>query len=576
MTKPFDFGGAGVNGSIDRYGRIIALNFYHSEYGYVTLTSADPFPDSERYNQAAVRAYRKSLTELEGFGFTFDAPLKESYSRTLRTGVIETILTFEDGQQATINTRVSPYEHVTQWCEFSGNAPKFSGRVSLQRCAYTQLTEGGILPAPPTTLHISFYSTTVSINNESIGLVRVLGLGNQIRDSGYTSDAAFGLDCELHINGNTAMLRYLYNNNPSEESDHVNIVDRFFWMHRLEFDEPDPLLRRAIIYSENMAVPTDNGFCILTDHMLLPLSWNRDAYYVARLFLSNDGTYGVEQHIKWMFDAERINGAWGRCYLANGKIKDKAFQLDQQLFPLLEYAEYMLETEHPDKRLEQDIPQIHAVIDMLLARKAAHAALFPTDETPADDPIAMPYHLSSHILFWVVLNKLARIGIDFVVLRNEIRTAIDTHFIAERDGVRMYAYATDGHGNHHFYHDANDFPTVLAPIWGFCAADDPVWRATIDFAFSPVNSEAHFGGRLGSVHTRAAWSLGDVQDLIVARILGDKEREERAIHYLRKAAAPDGSLPEAYDPETGETVSRHWFAWTNAAYACVQLGAFKP
>src|SRR5690606_8147628 len=168
----------------------------------------------------------------------------------------------------------------------------------------------------------------------------------------------------------------------------------------------------------NLAVPVNDGYCLLTDHMLLPLSWNRDAYYMARALLSwdhpdIDTRSVVRGHLHWMFEtAERLDGAWGRCYLANGQIKDPAFQLDQQLFPLLELAEYMLETQDTDT-FEHYRSQVEAVLSTLHQRRAAHAALYPTDETPADDPIAYPYHLSSHILFWVVLKKLSQLGLNY-------------------------------------------------------------------------------------------------------------------------------------------------------------------
>ena len=38
----------------------------------------------------------------------------------------------------------------------------------------------------------------------------------------------------------------------------------------------------------------------------------------------------------------------------------------------------------------------------------------------------------------------------------------DRAFVAEQNGRRLYAYATDGAGKYHFYHDANDFPLALA------------------------------------------------------------------------------------------------------------------
>jgi len=111
-------------------------------------------------------------------------------------------------------------------------------------------------------------------------------------------------------------------------------------------------------------------------------------------------------------------------------------------------------------------------------------------------------------------------------------------------------------------------------VWGFTSADDPLWRATVDFAFSAANEGGCYGGRLGSVHTRAPWPLGDVQDLIAARLLGDRARARRAWERLHRAAQWDGALPEATRDDTGEVVSRHWFAWPNAALACEALGVW--
>jgi uncharacterized protein len=301
---------------------------------------------------------------------------------------------------------------------------------------------------------------------------------------------------------------------------------------------------------------------------------------VARALLSWRNPEAVEvvrRHLLWMFEqAERPDSFWGRCYLANGRVKDSAFQLDQQLFPLLQLAEYTLETADSNtlSRLRHHIPPL---MERLTLLQADGIALFPTDETPADDPIALPYHLSSHILFWRTLNMLQQAGIegDWRTLANSIYNAVQRYFVTDYQGNRLYAYATDGRGSFHFYHDANDFPLALAPIWNFVSAGDAVWQATVKFAFSEMNQGGFYDGRLGSIHTPAAWPLGDVQDLIIARTLHDEAREKRALTHLRAAAQFDGALPEAYDAASGRVVSRHWFAWPNAAYACAELGAFE-
>ena len=98
-------------------------------------------------------------------------------------------------------------------------------------------------------------------------------------------------------------------------------------------------------------------------------------------------------------------------------------------------------------------------------------------------------------------------------LAEYIRASIQAHFHRRiHKGKQIYAYATDGVGNFHFYHDANDFPLALAPNWGLVSVDDPVWRATIDFAFSEANVGGFYDGSLGSVHTPAPWALGDIQE----------------------------------------------------------------
>jgi uncharacterized protein len=112
------------------------------------------------------------------------------------------------------------------------------------------------------------------------------------------------------------------------------------------------------------------------------------------------------------------------------------------------------------------------------------------------------------------------------------------------------------------------------PVWGFCTAHDPIWRNTLDFAFSDANLGGFYDGVLGSVHTPAPWALGDCQEWIFSRIIGDTAREEAVLARLHHASQWDGALSEAYDLKTGEVVSRHWFLWTNALYACIKRGIF--
>ncbi|MBW3604493.1 MAG: glycoside hydrolase family 125 protein [Actinobacteria bacterium] len=255
-------------------------------------------------------------------------------------------------------------------------------------------------------------------------------------------------------------------------------------------------------------------------------------------------------------------------------MKDPAFQLDQQCYPLLELAEAVRRWPH-ERRLAPYIDAVPAVLRAIRARQAPTAALFATEETPADDPLRLPYHFSSHVLLWHTLRHLADALADRALTRmaDAVAAATREHFTVRHRQQTLFAYAIDLAGDRRIYHDANDLPTALAVDWGFCGADDPVWQATMAFAFSEDNTgwtPGRYGG-LGSDHSAGAWPLGDVQELAYRHAVGDTVRERQVLQRLVATAAWDGALPEARDPNSRAIVSRHWFAWPGVALAYLYL-----
>ncbi|MBZ0308426.1 MAG: glycoside hydrolase family 125 protein, partial [Anaerolineae bacterium] len=482
--KPLDFGGNGITGSINREGRITALNVYHPEHGYITLTSAPPFDESARYIPAAVRAYRKNLAAQEGYGLRF------SESFTVEAGLIEDAipqlkLTLASGTTAEVTIFVT-HQQVRYLWKFSDAriAADFKGKVWVQRSAYTQLTEGGPIPMPsPETRIVSQTAEHVILENPSLPAVFTLsGVTGAAREDGSVELTSAFPVIENQV--------YTIGQELSETGDFSAEAERWqsCWMGwPYEHHPLDLLLRRALVYALHCCIPMDEQHvCVITDHQLLPLSWTRDAYYTVLPLLHWKFADTVKKHLRWLFEkAERPQGYWGRAYLTNGRMKDPAFQLDQQLYPLLELAEY---TENTGHVLEHFHPQVEAVLKMLLERQDKKTGLFPTDETPADDPVHLPYHLSSHILLWRTLKKL-----NYDNLADSIQAAVFRYFSAEYEGSTLFAYLTDGSGQYHFYHDANDLPLAFAPLWGFCTADNPIWTATMNFAFSETNKGGFYG-----------------------------------------------------------------------------------
>jgi len=329
--------------------------------------------------------------------------------------------------------------------------------------------------------------------------------------------------------------------------------------------------------------------CILADHRLLQLSWTRDAYYQALLLLAARhieprGLDVVTEHLRWLWGrCDRSTNGWMRSHLPNGAVKDRAFQADQQLYPVLELLDYRDAAGRWPTTATGPADWGRLVAETWRALPIhPDLGLIAGDENPADDPAGLPYLLSTQILLWHTATRLAaregELGILELGLTDHadtVRAAIRDHFACPGPFGTQWAYETDGRGRHRLYHDANDLPTALAPLWALCPPDDAEWAATMRFAFDRVNpgwSPGRWGG-LGSAHTTGTWPLGDVQEWVVASLLGDTDRADDVLGRLLAVAAPDGLLPETYDSDTGAWRARHWFAWPSAVLAALALGA---
>ncbi|CAF0833948.1 unnamed protein product [Didymodactylos carnosus] len=294
-------------------------------------------------------------------------------------------------------------------------------------------------------------------------------------------------------------------------------------------------------------------------------------------------------HIMWLFKrAQRLDqGHWGRSYLTNGQCKDKIFQLDQQCYPLLELCQYydLYQEEKGDciELVNMFVNQIDEVLTTILACKHPEKWIFSTDETPGDDPVQYPYHFSSQILLWYTLKQLEQRkfvkSFDLTYwIENLYRDCLECFRTnhPENQNKFLFAYVADNQNSyHHFYHDANDLPTVYAPLWQFCSHDDEAWLNTMEFAFSPLNKDGFYVVGLGSVHTRHPWPLGDAQELLYAHLINDETRQRRLLNRLTNQIIQwDGLYSEAVDENDHKVTSRHWFSWPGAVISIMFLNYY--
>ncbi|HEY8785376.1 MAG TPA: glycoside hydrolase family 125 protein [Candidatus Limnocylindria bacterium] len=576
--KPLDVGNGIVSGTVTPGGRWLSLGIAHPVHGRVELTRMEPFAGS-RFDQSEVRAYRESLADPTRPSFGFDLLDAEPSSVWLAEdsfpsavvdraeGRFESIVVAPVGRSGAIQiVRIKAKTEI--------RGPTWTSTMRLARAEYTQLTAGGPLADAHTHNRTSMHQrddwpdSLFLIEDRALGAAATIAATYAEIGAGSESAAilvvALGLDSVATLTEAHELAR------DAETLVQQHLTERRKLWTGLDLAAPTAHpTRRGVSYAIDCAASrTGDATAILADHEILPLVWTRDAYYVCRALLAvgprdpRIATF-VDGFIRWSFEAaETVDGWWPRASLASGAAKDPAFQLDQQLWPLLLIADRARLTGDASPR-ERYAGSCVNVIDRLLAARTPFG-LIATAETPADDPLVQPFHFSSHVLLWRVLVAFGHPA------ASEVRDTTLRHFASE--GRFAYAIAGPDAANARHYHDANDFPTVFAPGWGFCSVDDPRWRATIDFAWSIAN-EGYFAGTLaglGSVHTPHPWPLGDLQEIVLARVTKDAARGERARERLAQVQTWDGMLPEAYDETSGAVASRHWFAWPAALRALLE------
>jgi len=558
-TKPTDAGTGAVCASFAPDGSWLSIGCLHPRWGFVELNDLPPFNEAERGDAAATRRYRTLMTDSH---FT--------WLRVENAGA---------GARAGPAVGAPGSHRLVQHWEVDPNARplvRVTGR--LDRPPLAEITE--IDPPGPT-------GATTTMRAEGSRLV--------VRSAELPALATVEVtNGHWSVGGTEAALRPAHGT-PSFDIAVTLVPDAILTDARIDARSgasrpetgPDAetsgigrIAAGALAYVRSCTAlalgPDERPF--LTDHRLLPLSWTRDAYYQALLLLGTGAatdTILVGDHLRWLWRrCERPGGRWLRSHHGNGAPKDRAFQADQQLYPFVELADLWRRTHELPDGVDwvRRVPEAWRVV---LAEVDPVCGLIRTDENAADDPVDAPFVAGSQILLWYAAGRLAGvaaatdIGLRAGELRataERARTAFGRHFV--KDG--RWAYATDGRGAVVDYHDANEFPTVLAPLWGFCARDDPGWRATLEWAFSPANPAYvdRIDGGLGSRHTPGVWPLGHVQAWLGATIVEHRARAEMALARLADTAFPDGLLPEAVGrDESGRSVVRHWFAWPGAALA---------
>jgi hypothetical protein len=561
-AKPADVGTGVVCASFADDGSWLSLGTLHPRWGFVELNGLPPFDESERGDPEATRRHRARMTD-PGYAWLRVEPVAgdQRPPRAVASG-------------PTGSRRLAQHWQLDDGVEL---VVRVAGR--LDRPALAEITE---INPPEST------GATTELQAEGNRLVvraRALPAAAAIDASAgrwVLGDGGAELRVEATVRTLDLTVTLVPHLEPPISGGPVDAL-----AGAAAHDLPggvELLVMRALTYVRSCTAlefaPGERA--ILADHRILPLSWTRDSYYQALLLLATGDPSDVRivaDHLRWLWRrCERPGGRWLRSHHGNGQPKDLAFQADQQLYPFVELADLW----RASGVLPDGVDWARLVPDAWRAVVAAidpGSGLVATEENAADDQVEAPLIAGSQILLWYAAVRLAepalaaRIGLaseDLMTTAIGVRTAFDRHL---RVGDR-WAYASDGRGRTIDYQDANDLPTALAPVWGFCASDDPSWRRTMAFAFSSANPAFIGGpdGGLGSRHTPGVWPLGLIQEWLVDRITGDELAAGAALDRLQAAAFSDGLLPESLVADGNATIAvRHWFAWPGAALGALWL-----
>ncbi len=201
---------------------------------------------------------------------------------------------------------------------------------------------------------------------------------------------------------------------------------------------------------------------------------------------------------------------------------------------------------------------------------------------PSDDACVHGYPVPANALASTSLHGLAELAAAVLDdtelaheawrLADEIDTGILSHGVTEVDGAAVLAYEVDGLGRALLCDDAN-LPSLLSlPLSGWCAPEDPLYRATRNFALSDANP-SYFSGSyaagIGSTHTpdRHVWPLA----IATAGLTGDQDEAARALEILAGTTAGTGLMHESFHVDAPGRFTREWFGWANAMFCELAL-----
>ncbi len=199
---------------------------------------------------------------------------------------------------------------------------------------------------------------------------------------------------------------------------------------------------------------------------------------------------------------------------------------------------------------------------------------------PSDDATTFGYLVPSNMFAVTILGYICEFAEQIYhdaylyekarKLRHEINYGVKAYAVYRHPVYgSMYAYETDGFGNHTLIDDAN-VPSLLSlPYLGCVSPSDTLYKNTRRFVLSrdnPFYYEGTAAKGIGSPHTpeNYIWHIALSMQGLTAE---DQSEARDMIDLVLATDAGCGVCHEGFDVDDPKRFTRSWFAWANSLFA---------
>lgn len=198
---------------------------------------------------------------------------------------------------------------------------------------------------------------------------------------------------------------------------------------------------------------------------------------------------------------------------------------------------------------------------------------------PSDDATTLLFLVPSNFFAVSALNKAAEIltavnnredlAQECTDLANEVDAALKKYAVANHPEYgQIYAFETDGFGNHLMMDDSNAPSLLSLPYLCDVDPNDPVWQNTRRFVWSEANPfffKGTAGEGIGGPHIGYdyVWPMSIMMKAFTSN--DDREIAE-CVQMLMDTEAGTGFMHESFHKDDPTNFTRKWFAWQNTLF----------